>query len=367
MRILQVDKFLRRQGGASSYMLDLAAAQRRRGHPVEFFAMQHPDNLPATYEELFPAHVEFDGIAAGVRPRINAAATMLWSRRAADGARELVSRFRPDVAHVHNIYHQLSPSILWALAGAGVPVVMTVHDFKLICPTYRMLDANGPCEACLGGGFHHAALRRCRDGSLAASTMMALETAVHRWARSYRHVRRFLVPSRFLVDKLTIAGFPPDRIRHVPNFVDSDVSASARASRTAEGRRSSSKIIYVGRLSPEKGVDVAIDAIGEVAGCTLDIIGSGPEESTLRARAWARAPGRIRFRGQLSKQEVMGAMSEALAVVLPARYYENQPMSVLEAFTCATPVLGTELGGMPELVCTAKPGWCRKPAMSARW
>ncbi|HET7719993.1 MAG TPA: glycosyltransferase [Acidimicrobiales bacterium] len=207
MRILHVDKFLRRSGGAAGYMLDLAGRQRADGHEVEFFAMAHPDNQPATYQLRFPPFVSLEPPPDGLVDQAKAAGRMIHSVRSASGMAAVLDRFRPDVVHLHNIYHQLSPSILRPMARRSIPVVMTVHDYKLVCPTYRMLDAQGAlCDACVEGRPLEALKRRCQGGSLAGSAVLALESTLHRTFRAYGAVDRFIAPSAFLADTLRRGG-----------------------------------------------------------------------------------------------------------------------------------------------------------------
>lgn len=344
MRILHVDKFLRRQGGAASYMLDLGHAQSEQGHKVEYFAMAHPENESATYDSLFPPFRAFDEAPSSVGGALSIARTMVYSRTARDAMAVMVERFRPNVVHLHNIYHQLSPSILQPLRRAGIPAVMTVHDFKLVCPTYRMLDRNGPCDACVRNGFHEAVLRRCNRGSLAASALVALESSLHRAFSSYGHVSTFLAPSQFLAGLLRRADVYPERVQVLAHGFGVDPVATL-------GARDGS-VVFVGRLSPEKGVDTAIRAIGMATtpGAHLHVLGSGPEERALRALAAREAPQRVTFHGHVGREAVLERLRKSSIAVLTARYYENQPMSILEAFSCGVPVIGTDLGGIPELV-----------------
>ena len=149
VRILHVNKFAYRRGGAESYMLDLAELQRQAGHETALFAMTDSRNEPSPYSPHYPPHVEYDPMPDGVANKVRAGALMLWNRKAATGLAAVIEQFRPDVAHLHNVYHQLSPSVLRPLRQSRTPVVMTLHDFKLVCPTHAMLDHGRPCEACL--------------------------------------------------------------------------------------------------------------------------------------------------------------------------------------------------------------------------
>ena len=347
MRVLHVNKFLYRRGGAEAYMFDLARLQADAGDEVAFFGMDHPDNEPMPYSRHFPSYVEFRDPSMSMR--IRASARMLYSSSAEAGIDAVITDFRPDVVHLHNIYHQLSPSVLRPLDRAGIPSVMTLHDYKLACPTYQFLDHGKVCEACLGGHFYHAATHRCKDGSAAASLLAAVESYAHGITRAYSPVRLFICPSRFLADKMKEAGVFPDRMRLLNHFIDAGPIAPAA--------RGGSGFVYAGRLSAEKGVDVLIEAAGQLPGVTVVVLGDGPVRSDLERLAALVAPGRVHFHGRVDKESVHAAMRSALAVVVPSRWYENQPMTILEAFACGAPVVGSRLGGIPELVTDGVNGY----------
>jgi glycosyltransferase involved in cell wall biosynthesis len=342
VRILHVNKFLYRRGGAEAYMEDLADLQVAAGDEVAFFGMSHPLNTHLEYAAHFPTEVEFEPPPQSLAGRVRGVARMLYSTSASRGMAAVLDSFHPDVVHLHNIYHQLSPSVLRPVARRRVAAVMTLHDYKLACPTYRFLDKGSICEACLGGHFHQAVLRRCRDGSLASSAAMAGELFVHTLTRAYSPVQRFICPSRFLEGRMRAAGVFPARLRHVPHFID---TSGVPVKRTPGGG-----VLVAGRLSHEKGVDIAIRSIGLLDGATLDVAGTGPDQTRLEELATAVAPGRVRFHGLLSKLELERLMLEAAVVAVPSRWYENQPMVVLEALAHGVPVVGTTLGGMPELI-----------------
>jgi glycosyltransferase involved in cell wall biosynthesis len=348
MRILHVNKFLYRRGGAESYMLDVAAAQTEAGHEIAFYGMRHPENPTLPFQDAFPPLVELEPPPTGLRRRVTATGRMLYSPSSRRGIEEVVRAFQPDVVHLHNIYHQLSPSVLRPLRDLGVPVVMTLHDYKLICPSYLLLDHGKPCEACLDGRFRHAVRRRCKDGSLGASAVLALESTVHRATNAYGPVQVFICPSRFLAGKIAQAGVYPDRLLVLNNFVDTQ----GVASKVQPG----GGVVYVGRLWQEKGVDVLVEAMGRLGPYRLDVVGDGPERSRLEALAAARAPGRVRFHGSVAKDRVAHLLRSAAVAVMPSRCHDNQPMAVLEAFACGVPVVATNLGGLPELVQSGRYG-----------
>ena len=349
MRILHVNKFLYRRGGAEAYMLDVAELQRAAGHEVEYFAMRHPDNLPARFEDRFPSRVEFDPAPTTLSGKLRGAGRLLWSTSAAQGIRAVLDRFRPDVVHLHNIYHQLSPSILGPMRDAGVGVVMTLHDYKLACPTYRFLDHGEICEACVPRRFWSPTLRRCNAGSVAASTLNGLEATIHTFMGAYRPVHRFLCPSRFLEGKMRSSKVYPKRLRWLPNFVD----AARVVPKTGEG----GGVVFAGRLSHEKGVDLLIEAVRLHNGLVVDIAGEGPARPELEQLAAERGvAARVRFHGRLGKDELHRLFAGAAVLAVPSRWYENMPLTVLEGFAAGLPVVASDLGGLPELIEPAVDG-----------
>jgi glycosyltransferase involved in cell wall biosynthesis len=349
VRILHVNKFLYRRGGAEGYMLDVADLQKKAGHEVGFWGMRHPDNLSALeLADTFPPNVELDPAPGGLGG-VAAGARMVYSPSSRRGMDEALSRFRPDVVHCHNIYHQLSPSILAPLRKRGVPCVMTLHDYKLACPSYQMLNKGQLCQLCVTGGTWHAVKERCKGGSLAASTTLAVESGIHRITSAYAPVDVFVSPSRFLSDIMRRAGVAPERLRVVSHFVDlHDVPQS-----TGTGDR----FLFAGRLSSEKGIDTLITALSLLPkGTQLDIAGEGPVRPALERQAAELVPGQVTFHGRLQAPQLRGLFTRSVASVVPSRWYENQPMSILESFAASVPVVATNLGGMPELVRTEKDG-----------
>jgi glycosyltransferase involved in cell wall biosynthesis len=343
MRILHVNKFLYRRGGAESYMLDVASLQRDAGHEVEFFGMRFPDNQPCRFERWFPERIDFEPPPPSLEGKVRGAGRLLWSTSAARGMEQVLRAFRPDLVHLHNIYHQLSPSILRPLGAAGTPTVMTLHDYKLACPTYRFLDHGRICEACVPRRFWNAAVRRCNGGSFAASALNSAEMMAHTFSRAYGPVHLFVCPSRFLEGKMRQSRVYPKRLRWNPNFVD---VASAAAKR-GPGRG----VVYAGRLSHEKGVDVLIEAVALRPALDLDVAGDGPARPELERLVLARDVGdRVRFHGRLGPAELRDLLGAAAVSVVPSRWYENMPLAVLDAFAAGLPVVASTLGGLPELI-----------------
>jgi glycosyltransferase involved in cell wall biosynthesis len=346
MRILQVNKFHYLRGGSERYYFDLSEALTGAGHEVISFSMRHPRNRPSAGESDFVDEVDFHG-ARGLGGQLATARRFIHSGEARDRIRKLIERTRPDVAHLHNVAHQLTPSILKPLAEAGIPIVQTLHDYKLICSSY-LLFANGTtCNRCRGARHFEAVKQRCHHGSLAKSVLGFVEMSWHAVRRSYEQVNVFFCPSRFMRDKCVDFGIAADRLVHLPYFLPLD----AYVPDSTPGGYA----LYAGRLSREKGVATLVEAAGELGDHRLVVLGEGPLGETLMDRAReANAP--VDFRGYVEAAELRSLVRGAAFVIVPSEWYENLPYAVLEAFALGKPVLGARIGGIPELVREGETG-----------
>ena len=343
VRILHVNKFLYRRGGAEAYMEAVARLQVAAGHEVAYFGMEHPENPEQRYAASLAPRVEFNPLSRSPLARLGHAGRMLYSFSARRGMECVLDDFRPDVVHCHNIYHHLSPSILRPLARRGTPTVMTLHDFKLACPVYSFYRDGHACDECVTGGLRRAVVHRCHCGSLISSAFAAFELSLHRATNAYDPIALFICPSRFCAEKIAQADVFPERLRTLPHFIH---VASIAPKQVPGG-----PALYMGRLHPVKGVDVLIEAMAATdSAVKLEIAGDGPERTRLQARAEQHAPGRVHFLGRLGRDELIERIRAASVVVLPTVGYENQPMCVLEAFGCGVPVVATGHGGTPELI-----------------
>jgi glycosyltransferase involved in cell wall biosynthesis len=338
--LLSINNYFYRRGGAEVLFLEQNRLFESVGWQVVPFAMQHPDNLPTPWADYFPDEIEF-GKSYDLRTRLLHAERIIFSLQARRKMRELIAQVRPHIAHVHNIYHHLSPSILPTLRKRGIPVVMTVHDLKLACPAYTMTSGSKPCERCRGGMIHNVAVHRCIKGSFALSSLVMVETFVHRLLRLYdANVSRFIVPSRFILEKLVQWGWARDRFVYIPNFVDVD--------RFQADRPIGERFVYCGRLQSHKGVETLVRAAAR-AKQPLTLVGTGLEEARLRRLSFDLGAD-VQFRGHLTGEALADVIQTARAIVLPSEVYENAPLAVLEAYAAGRPVIGSRIAGIPELV-----------------
>jgi len=356
MRVVLANKFLYPRGGAERAVLTLGSELTRRGHQVGYFGMQHPDNAVAGDDVGLVRWRDYR--QAGAAGRRDAVA-MLYSLEARRRFARFLARLRPDVVHVHNIYHQITPSILDAARALGIPVVMTLHDYKLACPRYDLLRHGALCDACVEEGPTACLRYRCA-GSWGASLLLSAETALHRARGSYEPVRLFLAPSLFLMQVLARAGVVPrERLRHLPNF--------AAATCPSPAASLPERFLYAGRLSPEKGVETLVRAAARLRRGELVLCGTGPLEEKLRELAAAAPPGRIQLRGHLPAAALCRETTAASFTVAPSEWFENAPFAVLEAMALGRAVLASRLGGLPELVDSGTTGELVPPADADAW
>ena len=350
--LLSINNYYYPRGGAETVFLQHNEMLEAKGWRVAPFCMQHEKNMRSPWSSSFVERIEYGEELPAITARIRQGFKAVYSWESRSRIREILKTLKPDVCHAHNIYHHISPSILGVINEHGVPLVMTLHDLKIACPAYSMLTHDGICERCRNGGLYHVLTNRCMKGSFSLSALVMMESYLHRLLGSYRNnVSRFIVPSKFYFNKLVEWGFDPAKFAYVPNFVD----AAAFRPEPKPGRR----FVYFGRLSREKGVGTLIEAAAR-AGAALDIAGSGPAEQSLKQRA-GELGADVRFLGFLSGGALHEAVRGARAVVTPSEWYENAPLSVLEAFALGKPVIASRIGGLPEIVIDGECGWQFEP------
>lgn len=343
---ISVSSYYYRRGGAESVMLDQNDMLSASGWEIVPWAMQYPKNFETKWSSYFPEEIDF---ATQYSPaeKLRKVIKSVYSFEAQKKIAALMRATNPDVVHAHNVYHHLTPAMFKTVQQAGVPMVMTVHDLKIACPAKLMLSHDGVCERCKGGRFSHVVRHRCLKNSLALSAVAMVETSLHHWLGSYRrHVDRFVIPSQFHQNKLIEWGLPAEKTVYLPNAID----VNGFSPRFDAG----SDFVFVGRLSEEKGLPTLIRAAAQ-AGVRCTIVGTGPQEAELRALAES-CQAQITFAGYRSGDSLHEYIRSARALVLPSECYENAPMGILEAYGLGKPALGSDLGGIPELIQPGQTG-----------
>jgi len=342
MKILFLNNYYYIRGGSERVFFGEMDMMKRHGHSVAGFARKHSLDLPSEYGHFFPPDMKTDKISLSWEA-VRTAKEIFYSVRAKDGLKKLISEFQPDLAHIHNMYGRLTSSVLDLLWDRKIPAVMTLHDYKLACPSYKLMFNSHICEDCRGALYYKAVKNRCHKESYWASAVIAIESYINEWSKKYRKkIKYFISPSHFLKNKLTDFGWSEDRIKFVPNFLN--------LSECKPNYTPGKYFLYLGRLSEEKGIRTLIKAFSELQYEHLEllVVGDGPIRDELEVLA--ENDQRIRFAGYLSGNTLLEAIRHSLAVVVPSEWYENAPISILEALACGKPVIGAAIGGIPEMI-----------------
>jgi glycosyltransferase involved in cell wall biosynthesis len=348
MRILFCNKYNFPFSGTEVYLFELMSLLRAQGHEVALFAMADSRGDPTRYDQYFVPHLDFKR-ATGLMQNARAAGHAVYSSEARSLLRKMIADFHPDVAHVRNIYHHLSPSILWELKAQGIPTLYHLNDFKLLCPNYNFVAGGANCELCAEGQYWHAVETGCYQGNRPRAAVLAAEAYVHRWLGTYREcVDLFLAPSAFVKSKLAQYGWPAEQIRVLPHF--------QQLPDAAPPIQSGVPVLYFGRLSAEKGVDDLLHAMKRNSSLHLLIAGDGPEHNELQNLAARLKLENVQFLGHLDRPRVDQLISTSAFTILPSHAYETLGKTILESYAWGRPVIASDLGSRRELVDHGKTG-----------
>jgi glycosyltransferase involved in cell wall biosynthesis len=341
MRVLLVNAFHYLRGGVERTYLDESRWLERAGHTVAHFATRDSRNLPSPTAQYFAPGADFSE-SAGAMQQLALLPRAIWSRPAQQAMEALLRETKPEIAHLHAPSRYLTPSILRPLERAGVPVVMTLHDFKPWC-TNRIQFAHGaPCERCKGGGHWHALATGCVQESRARSAVAMVEAYTHDAVQAYRAVRRWIAPSRFVYEKAVAWGVPATRVRLLHHGVEAPASAGVVTMTPPR----ESFVLFSGRLSVEKGVRLLPAIAKAIAPAHLLVAGEGP----LGAWLQREAPANLRLLGHLSDADLASIRAAARVVVVPSLFYEHFGYAPAEAMLDRRPVVASRIGALPELV-----------------
>jgi glycosyltransferase involved in cell wall biosynthesis len=344
--LLSINNYFYRRGGAEVVFLEQNRLFEAIGWQVVPFAMQHSKNLSSPWQDYFVEEIEF-GISYSLMQKATLAVRVTYSSEARKKIGALALRVKPAVAHAHNVYHHISPAIFGKLKALGIPTVLTLHDLKIACPAYKMLTHDGVCERCKNGALWNVAVHRCVKGSFALSTVVMIKDALHKLLGFYsRDVDHFVVPSRFFLEKFVEWGWARDRFTYIPNFVD----VQQLQPRGDVGKA----FVYFGRLESEKGLATFVSAVA-LAGVKAWIVGTGSEENQLRHLV-SQTGADVEFLGYQTGEGLFDVIRAARVVVLPSELYENAPMSLMETYALERPVIGANIGGIPELIRLGETG-----------
>lgn len=338
MKILLANKFYYRRGGDCIYMLNLEKLLKAHGHDVAVFAMDYPENLDTPWKKYFPKNMS--KLMAFTRP--------FGSHEVKSKFKKLLDDFKPDVVHLNNVHTQLSPVMAELAQQRGIKVVWTLHDYKLLCPRYDCLkNGNTICETCFKGDKKACLDNKCMKGSKLASFIGFKEAIVWNRERLEASTDVFICPSQFMADKMVQGGFSKSKMQTLCNFIDVEKCKFSSTDGTDDVELLPKKEDYycfIGRLSHEKGAKTLIEAANQLP-YKLVIIGGGPLMDELKSVAHTN----IEFVGFKQWDDIKQLVGKTRFSVIPSEWYENNPLSVIEAQCLGTPVLGANIGGIPEL------------------
>ena len=324
------------RGGSDRYFFTLAEMLKKHGHRVIPFTAASDENDPSEWERYFPRGADFE------RPGIGDLFRFLYSHDALKAIRRLLNDTDIDLAHFHIYYGKLTASILGVLKDAGIPLIQTLHEYKLTCPVYSHLSNDEICEACAGKHFWRALPKRCNRGSFARTALSVTEAYVSKMLGAVEKFDHFISVSHFLRKKMISHGIPEDKISTVHNFVD----VSGITPNFAVG----DYLLYFGRLHRSKGILTLIEAAAPLKQIPLYIVGDGEAMPEVQQIIEQNGSDHIRLLGFKQGEELRALILNSICTVLPSEWYENCPMSVLESYAYGKPVIGADIGGIPELI-----------------
>lgn len=346
MNILSINKFYWLKGGSETVFFSEKKLLEEAGHLVVPFCMKDTKNESSEYSKYFVENISYEKVS---KPRalINAS-KIIYSFEAKKKMDLLLENYSPDIAHFHIFQHQISPSVFASLRKKAIPIVLTLHDLKPLCPIYTMYRDDAVCEDCKGKKYINCLKNKCTKGSFVGSLTNTIEMYFHNFMKYYQQVDYFIAVSNFYRNKMIEYGFPSEKIVYIPN------SIKVNDYLPGEDKR---YILYFGRLSVEKGIDDILKVAARKKYLKFKIVGDGPLRKMLIERIRAENLTNVELVGHKSGLVLKRIISESTCVVVPSKWYENCPMTVLEAYASGKPVVGSNMGGIPELINNAVDGF----------
>lgn len=361
MKLLIVNKYHFISGGAERYFLSLMDSLQKRGIETIPFSVNYPRTLPTPYQKYFLPPLLKDG-AAKIANQENFSWSEKWalakqavySRPAFEAVKRICREHRPDAAYFLNFNNHISPSAIDACADAGIPVVMRMSDFNLVCSSNMYYRDGHPCMDCKKG-FQHALLHRCVQGSFMKTAVSVFAKSVHRRLGIYQKVRAFIAPTLFMKRELIELGFPESRVHHVNTFV--------HPRERTEPDPENPYFLFVGRFVPYKGAHLALQAFAKIRrkhpAVSFVLAGdeNDAESNRIKELGHHLGPERMVFLPfERDPRKLVRLIQGALFTVVPSQFYENLPHTILESFACGRPVIGTRLGSIPDVIDEGEQG-----------
>ena len=345
-------------GGDWTYIETISEIYKERGHHVVPFSMQDDRNLPSEYSDYFINNINYKELNRdrSFESGIKVVSKSVYSTEAVQKLKALLKAEKVDFAHLNLIHHYLTPSIIKVLKEHNIPIIWTLHDYTILCPQSTFISNDKVCEQCRDGNFYRCAVNRCKKHSFLASSLAAFENYFHNYINYYKYVDYFICPSLFSYNKYKSFGFFPEKLRqiyHTYRFDDHVLEENAD--------KNARYIVYVGRLEKIKGVHTLLAAMQSNPGINLKIIGDGSEEANLKSFKNTHSLGNVDFLGKLEKVEVLAIIQKSDFLVCPSEWYEVLGLTIFEAMLMGKPVVGADIGAIPESVIHGKTGLLFQP------
>ena len=345
MKVLMINKFLYPKGGAETYTFALGKILEKHGHTVQYFGLRNEKNIVGNDVDALVNDMDF---SEGTAKNLRAPFRIIYNFQAAKAIRKVLDDFQPDIVHLNNIQYHLTPSIIleadrWRKKEkADCRIIYTAHDYQLICPSHGLFDVNiQPCERCLDGHYYHCVQTKCLKNSRAKSLLGTLDGYCWKYSRAYSCVDAYICCSRFLKEKLDTQPRFRGKTVVLHNFKDIV---------PLKGIEKKDYILEFGKLCKDKGTDTLIEAAKRMPDKQFVFAGYGPSSELMQG-----IPN-IEYLGFKSGDELDRLIAEAAISVCPSEWYENCPFSVIESISLGTPVVGSRMGGIPELIEEGRTG-----------
>lgn len=348
MKILEINKYFFVKGGAEKHFFDVVDLLEKNGHEVAVFSMSHDKNLNSRWSNYFLSTVGYTDEFTLVQ-KIKGVFRMFYSFEAKKKINRLLDEFNPDLVHVHNIYHQLSPMILFEIKKRNIPIVMTVHDYKLVNPNYNLFYQGKFYNRCLDGKYYQCFLDRCFKNSYFQSFLAMLEMYWHEFFGTYKkNIDLYIVPSEFVKNILIERGVDKDKIRVLPHFIS---SAKKEETQEKEGEKFA---LCMGRISKEKGVNDVVSIFSQLNGVSLYLAGSIENGFKIPNSK------NIKYLGHLSKEELEKYIQESMCVISGSKLPETFGLVALESISQGKPFVGFNTGAYGEIIKNGENGYLAK-------
>jgi len=342
-------------GGDWTYVDNITTLYREKGHTVIPFSMKDDRNFPSPWSRFFIENIDYKKIdKKSISAGLQVVKKSIYSTEAKQNLERLLDEIKIDLAHINVIHHYITPVILKTLKDRGIPILWTLHEYTPICPESTFISHGKICEKCFGGAFYHCATNNCKKGSLPASIVAATENYVHSFLNYYQYVDHYLCPSMFLYDKFRSFNFFPEKLVQLYHgYQYNEVEAVQMASTGITEER---YIVFVGRLEKIKGAHTVLKALAENPDIHLKLVGTGTQEKELQAYAETNQMTNVTFMGKQSKKQTLEIINGAEFLICPSEWYEVLGFTVVEAMALGKPVIGSDIGAIPEMVINGETG-----------